>query len=177
MEEQIETNEDRTKISTEVKACLGISEPVITLGGIMLLIDAHSPYLYGGTVSEEDIELAQRLLDSQDVEPILFHTALQDALSVCFNIWDIIEDDDKGQQARKSKIDFGSPEWMADTISMATQACPSLTLEDILWHVPFALIIHLQLATARRNGTITSRDDGVLEALKELKERRKKKNG
>lgn len=175
-ENKISVNEDRTRISKEVKACLGITEPVLTLGGIMLLMDVHSPYIYGGKVSEDDMEIARRLLDS-DVEPVLFHEGLLEALDVAFNIFDIIEDSDKGGAGRRSRIEFGSPEWMADTISMATSACPSLTLDDILWHVPYAMIVHLQLATGRRNGTITSRDDGVKDALAQLKEMRKKKNG
>ena len=141
----------------------------------MLLIESKSPYIYGGTVDGAAIATAQRLLDREDLEPLTFHEALLKSLDTAFGVYKIAEDDgDKNATGRKSKIEFGSPEWMTDIIGMATQSLPSLTLDEILWKVPFALLIHLQLATGRRNGLITSRDGGILEAIAELKKMRKK---
>ena len=174
---KIEVESTDNTIQEELKACLGIDELILTLGGVLLLIQTKSPYIYGGKVNKDDIATAQRLLDAEHQEPLSFHNALLKALDTAFGIYAIAEDDNSNNTGRKSKIEFGSPEWAADIIAMATQSLPSLTLDEILWTVPFALLIHLQLATSRRNGLITSRDGGVMEALAELKKLREKNNG
>ena len=78
---------------------------------------------------------------------------------------------------RESDIPPFSPEWMADIISLAAQSLPSLTLRQALWETPLAMLVHLGLSTARRNGGITRRDLGAEEAIRQLLERRKAENG
>lgn len=172
---KIEVTSEDTNIRDELRACLGVNTLTLTLGGVLLLVESKSPYIYGGKVESTDIATAQRLLDCDSLEPFAFHEALLKSLDVAFGVYAIAEDDDTQSTGRKSKIEFGSPEWATDIIAMATQSLPSLTLDEILWTVPFALLIHLQLATGRRNGLITSRDGGIKEALAELKKMRNTK--
>lgn len=169
---RIEVTIDNESIDAERRECLGLGAVRLTLGAILLLADAKSPYVYGGTVSADDMDKAKGILDARSMGDIEFHDALKQALDTAFRIYDIAEDDPDSKMQRRSAISFASPEWMTDIIAMASAACPSLTLDDLLWEVPLALVIHLQLATTRRNGAITSRDDGVREALAEMKKRR-----
>ena len=170
------TSADDT-LANERRECMGLASIRLTLGAVMLLADCNSPYIYGGTATNADIERAKALLDARSMDNAEFNAALQQAIDTAFNIYNIIEADNNERPTRRSDIKFASPEWLTDIIAGASQACPAITLHDFLWEVPLALTLHLQLATARRNGTITSRDDGIKEAIAEMKKRRGNDNG
>ena len=64
---KIEVTSENQDISNELKACLGLEDVILTLGGIMLLIESKSPYIYGGTVDGAAIATAQ-----EDETPPIF---------------------------------------------------------------------------------------------------------
>jgi hypothetical protein len=162
-------------VKSEVRDMLCAGEILLTLGMVEGLWLVDSPYVKGGNVTETDIESAMKICCVENMEPLAFHKALSAAIDTACRPYEIIvpEKDDGG--GKHSEVPTFSPEWFADQISMACQAMPSLTMQQILWETPFVFVTHLAVSTARRHGAITRRPDDIKAALKILKERKKNK--
>jgi len=164
-------------VSEELRDMLGAGSLTVTLGMVESLWLLDSPYIKGGKVEEADLLKAMEIIPHGDMEPLKFHDALIQSLDTAFRAYEIIvpekkDDKDKG---KTSEIETFSPEWLADTISTACSAMPSLTYKQILWEVPVAMVFHLAVSTARKNGCITRRPDDIHEAVRLLKERNAKR--
>lgn len=166
-------------IKDELRAMLSYGKGLnLTLGNLMLLYLENSPYVLGGSVTGEDLALAGVLVERpRRMKDDAFHDALCGEIATAWRAYEIITPSQAGNGGRQSKVEMFSPEWLADTIGMACAAMPSLTLHQVLWEAPLALVLHLAISTARRNGTITERPADILEALRQLKEMREKGNG
>lgn len=164
-------------IGDELKDMLGVGRLTLTLGMVESLWLVESPYIKGGKVEEQDLAKALELIPHGEMEPLEFHEALVQALETAFRAYEIIVPDDKDDknQGKVSEIDTFYPEWLADTISSACSAMPSLTYHQIMWEVPVVLVFHLAVSTARRNGCITRRPDDLKEAVRLLRERNAKR--
>lgn len=161
-------------IADELKAMLGAGKVRITLGGLASLVVMKSPYVYGGKVTEKELEAAYRLIGHGNLGPMEFHEALQEELETAFRVFETIVPDDKpGNQSKTSEIGLYSPEWFADIISQTCQSMPSLTYRQLMDEIPLAMVFHLSVSACRRNGALTRRPDDVKEALKKFKEMRK----
>lgn len=171
--EKLHTDE---MVKAEMRDMLGAGSLKVTLGTIESLWLVDSPYLKGGDVKEEDLANAMSLIEHGDMEPLDFHKTLMDTLDTAWRAFEIIvPNKDSKDDGKHSEIEIFSPEWLADTISQACHALPSLTYREILWELPVAMTFHLAVSTARRNGEITRRPDDVQEAVRLLKEHNKKK--
>lgn len=165
-------------VKSEVRDMLGAGEILLTLGMVEGLWLVDSPYVKGGNVTETDIEAAMKICCVENMEPLAFHKALAAAIDTACRPYEIIVPDPMqkdGGGGKHSEVPTFSPEWFADQISMACQAMPSLTMQQILWETPFVFVTHLAVSTARRHGAITRRPDDIKAALEILKERKKKK--
>ena len=161
------------RIRREVESCLGFSRVRLTLGAVMELSLLQSPYILGGKATDADTAKAMSVLGCKGDEPALFHAELEDEIGRAFGAYKLL--DDTGlPKGRESETPVCSPEWMCDIIGMAAQSLSGLTLKAALWEIPLATLIHLGLATARRNGAITRRDLGADEAIAKLLEMRRK---
>ena len=164
-------------IRAEVDSMLGFSALRLCLGHVMMLAEARSPYVFGGDVTPLDTELAKKIMRSElpDYE---FHTALIGEMDTAFRPFEILENDDKpgDPKAKKSDVKPFSPEWMADMLRAAAQAVPSLDIEAALWKIPLVMLIHLWLAEARANGSVTRRPPDVKAALAEWRKLMKKES-
>jgi len=164
-------------ISDELKGMLGAGGLTLTLGMVESLWMLESPYIKGGKVEEQDLARALELIPHGEMTPIEFHEALIKELETAFRAYEIIvpDRDEKKNDGKTSEIDTFSPEWLADTISSACSAMPSLTYRQVLWEVPVVMVFHLAVSTARRNGCITRRPDDLKEAVRLLRERNAKR--
>lgn len=163
-------------VKSEVRDMLGAGEILLTLGMVEGLWLVDSPYVKGGNVTEADIEAAMKICCVENMEPLAFHTALSAAIDTACRPYEIIvPDPTQKDNGKHSEVPTFSPEWFADQISMACQAMPSLTMQQILWETPFVFVTHLAVSTARRHGAITRRPDDIKAALEILKERKKNK--
>ena len=167
------------RIRREAESCLGFSRVRLTLGAVMELSLLQSPYILGGEVTDNDICAAMDACypDESDPMPKMpreeFHRELEGEIERAFGAYKLL--DDTGlPKGRESDTPVCSPEWMCDIIGMAAQSLSGLTLKAALWEIPLATLIHLGLATARRNGAITRRDLGADEAIAKLLEMRRK---
>ena len=167
------------RIRREVESCLGFSRVRLTLGAVMELSLLQSPYILGGEVTDNDICAAMDSCYPNEDEPMPrmpreeFHREFEGEIARAFGAYKLL--DDTGlPKGRESDTPVCSPEWACDIIGMATQSLPSLTWEDALWHMPLIALVHLGLATARRNGAITRRDLGADAAIAQLLEMRRK---
>ena len=162
-------------VKAELRDMLGAGSLNVTLGMVESLWLLDSPYIVGGKVEEEDLFKAMELVPHGGMEPLAFHEALIGSLETAFRAYEIIvPDKDAKNDDKGSEIDTFSPEWLADTVSSACNAMPSLTYRQILWEVPVAMVFHLAISTARRNGCTTRRPDDMKEALRLLREHNRK---
>lgn len=163
-------------VKQEMKEMLGAVEFKLTLGMVEGLWLIDSPYILGGDVTKDALERAMTVCNAkEDTDPLVFHKTLLTAIETAIRPYElIVPDPPKEEDGKKSEITIFSPEWLADTVSVACQAMPSLTVREILWEIPMTLVTHLAVSTARRNGAITRRPDDVKEALRIFKERQKK---
>lgn len=175
--EQIEVNNLHTDemVQNELKSMLGVGKVHLTLGALASLAILKSPYLYGGTATEQNLIDAYELVKHDEIDIAEFHTVLQDEIDTAFRAFEILVPDPKADSVKTSEIETFSPEWFADVISQACQSMPSLTYSQILYQIPLTMILHLAVSTARRNGALTERPHDVKEALKQLKQMREKK--
>lgn len=181
MSDEIEVSKLHTEemIKDEVRDMLGAGKLRITLGMVEGLWLVDSPYVKGGKVTESDLDIAMQVCGAEkDADRMEFHEELVRAIETACRPYELIvpdadtKDDSVGKH---SEVPTFSPEWVADTISMACQAMPSLTERQILWETPFVMITHLAVSTSRRHGAITRRPDDLNAAIAELKKRNKER--
>ena len=177
MQDEIKVNglHSPEMIKEEMREMLGTGDILVTLGMIEGLWLLDSPYIKGGNVTENDLDVAKKVCCAEDgADPIKFHEALVKAIDASCRPFElIVPDSDITKEQKHSEIATFSPEWMSDQISMACMAMPSLTYRQILWEVPMTMITHLAVSTARRHGAITRRPSdvqGALEAFKKMRE-------
>lgn len=166
----------------------------VTLGDVMALHRARSPFIFGGELTEGDCWEAYRLLkdrwqtdpwnhrvlsgsdlteaddwDKMASEALMeFARDLEEGLSTAWRAWEIIApmpDAKPRNPAEDSDVEMYSPEWQADIIIRACAGMPSLTYDQCLHTVPLAMLIHLGNAVYRYNGGRTLRDHGEREAI------------
>lgn len=172
-------------IKAEVRDMLGAGKILLTLGMVEGLWLVDSPYVKGGKVEPEDVERAMDVCCvDKDIDPVEFHKSLTEAIETACRPYEIIVPDKKKPEnpdavdvGNSSEVPTFSPEWVADTISMACQAMPSLTVRQILWETPFVMVTHLSVSTARRNGAITQRPNDMKDAIEKLRELNRQKHG
>lgn len=169
---QVGSLHSEADIANETKAMLGDGDITLTLGLLMRLHLAKSPYITGGQITDSDLDIARAIVPSRRLGPLEFHEALLKELATAWRAYGIISPSQElpTPRGRQSQVDLFSPEWLADTINMACAAMPSLTYRQILWEVPLTMVLHLAISTARRNGTITERPADIMAALKKMKE-------
>lgn len=170
-----EAGEERLR--DETISMLNFSPLKLTLGALMELHLCDSPYVRDGEVTARDIAVAKDIVEGKGLRDEDFHAELDAEIARAMEAYNIL-DESENPPRRTSDIPICSPEWACDIIGMATQSLPSLTWEDALWHMPLVALVHLGLATARRNGGTTRRDLGAADAIEQLKAwRRKAKEG
>ena len=152
----------------EMDSMLGCAPLRLCVGHVVLLAEAKSPYIYGGRITELDLGLARKIVKAPRMDDAKFHAALQGELDAAFRPVELF---DAGDQPKKDgdelhRIPPFSPEWLADLVRAACQAVPSLTLDDVLWRVPMAMVMHLYVAEARANGAKTMRPPDYAEAMR-----------
>lgn len=163
-------------MDAEIRSMLMCGGLRLTLGQLEQLFLIRSPYVGEGVsaLTADDVSAARSILGEKDSElsDVEFSERLVSELDTAFRAYEIIVPDAEAHGGRVSDIRVFSPEWLADTISQACAAMPSLTYGQVLWEMPLTLVLHLAVSTARRNGVITERRLGVEDALKQLRERR-----
>lgn len=164
-------------IQAEVDACLGHSRLNLTLGRVMELAKAKSPFLFGGDVTGEALVAAVQIFPEYKGDDL--YADLKNAIQTAWRGWEIVMPSDNIEKpTEKSDVALFSPEWMATVVTCACHAMPSLTYLQVLWEVPLAFLVHLAAAEYRYNGGITRRDHGEREAIRiflEMKRKRKEK--
>lgn len=111
----------------------------LTAGGFLLLATCNPLFSGEGEVTEEAVEEALTLTKT---------TNLDDAFAVVqasFRCLECVRASDM------RKLDYYTPEWLADLVGMASQSC-NLTWREAVWGMPLAALVHLAMATYRRNG-------------------------
>ena len=162
-------------VREELLAMLGVGSVNLTLGSLAWLVALHSPYIFGGKVTEEAIVGAYGVVSHGDLDMLNFHEALQEALDTAFRAFElIVPDATDSKPSKSSEIEVYSPEWFADVISQACQAMPSLTYKQIMDETPLTMVFHLAISTARKNGAITARPNDMKEAIKQFNALKKK---
>lgn len=162
-------------VKAEMRSMLGAARIRLTLGALESLWLLDSPYIIGGEVTPEALAMAMEIVKHDDIEPLEFHKLLVEELEAAFRAYEIIQPDDKPDTGKHSSIEKFGPEWLADTISQASRAMPSLTYHQVLYEVPLAMVLHLVVANARYNGAITERPNDITDALRQLREHNRKK--
>jgi len=164
-------------VKAEVMDMLGAGKILLTLGMVEGLWLVDSPYVKGGVVKPEDVDRAMEVCCvDKGKDPLEFHKSLVEAIDTACRPYEIIVPDPmQKDDGKQSEVPMFSPEWVADTISMACQAMPSLTLNQILWETPFVFVTHLAVSTARKHGSQTRRPDDIKSAIAQLKEMNKNK--
>lgn len=168
--EEVESKQLHTPgmIDDEILSMLGKTRLKVALAHVVLLARLDSPFLTGDEVSIDDYSTALEILDVDDYED--FGIDLVYELNTAFRVYDIILPPmEKDAIHNRTQIAYWSPEWVAQVVSMACCACPSLTLDDVLWHLPMTMTLHLMASTIRRNGGETRRPEDMADALKALR--------
>lgn len=152
----------------EMDSMLGYSEIRLCVGHVVLLAEAKSPYIYGGGITELDLELARKIIKVPGMNDAKFHAALQGELDSAFRPIELFDDGDKTQQEKDElhKIQPFSPEWLADLVRSVCQAVPSVTLHEVIWAMPMVMAMHLYVAECRANGAKTMRPPDYAEAMR-----------
>ena len=152
-----------------------------TLGQLMRLRLAHSPFIFGGKVTPQALADAKEILgfdeydppnddDPTDAEAIAEITS---AIRTALRPLEIIQPShEKRISARpSSKFDTWGPEWLADIMASVANAVPGVTPVTILWKMPACQAFHLVAAAVRKNGGCTRRpedNDAIRDALAAL---------
>lgn len=158
-------------IEHETKSCLGVSDLKLTLGHVMSLHLLHSPYTEGGEIEPEHVAQAMEIIKSDIADPVEFHKKLVAEIESALRIYEIVvPEEKKDDKGKHSEIETLSPEWMADVVTMACKAMPSITYRQAMWEMPFAMMVHLGLAASRQYGTICKRPDDIREAIRRMRE-------
>ncbi len=159
-------------VADEIRICL--SNRSLTLGEFMSLRLVHSPYVYGGTVAEDDVRQAASLVrlscDRDGVD-----SALRQEMEAVNRVLEILPAPDPGETQDAPAL---GPEWMCDLMAAAAVAVPSLTPSAMLWDVPLVLLLHLVAAACRRNSVSTRRpmdDAAAVRRLRQMGHSRQKK--
>ena len=161
-------------IRAEVDAMMGNGLIKLTLADIMLLAEAQSPYIYGGDITADDIELAKRITGHTEMHDADFHTVMLAELDAAFRPLELLEPSKDDGNGKKSRIEPFSPEWMADILRASCQAMPSLTIDQAMHDAPMCLLMHLVLAEARAQGATTRRPPDIKAALEQYKKLKEK---
>lgn len=144
-------------IEREVRGLLGLSKVRVCLGHVMELAMDHSPYIFGGQVSEDALFGAMRRLGVSGMDPLEFHGELVAELDAAFRPNELYFGKQDEPKAERSDIRAFSPEWCVDVIRSACMACPSITLHDAYWEIPLVSLMHLGVSFGRYNGATTRR--------------------
>lgn len=162
---------DGPDIPAEVRECLGLGDCRLTLGAYMRLVAARSPYVFGGTVGDNDLQYAARIC-SVDPSAEDAHEVIVQALDRALGAFSMIVAPQRPQRDTPTDTAFG-PEWLADLISEAMHAAPGLTWREAMDEIPLLMVVHLALADYRRNGGRTERanPDAEAQAVAELRRR------
>lgn len=152
-------------VHAEALAVLRLA-PAPTLRQMMLLAMGGSPYLIGGDPDEEHTALARQVLDMPDASPARIAEMVATALRP---LECIVPSGGSGREGGGSELPDWSPEWLAEVISIAAHALPSLGWNEAL-DMPAALMAHLVLAGHRRRGGVTRRPDDEAAAMAWLME-------
>ena len=150
-------------INAETLAMLRLA-PAPTLRQLMMLAVGGSPYLTGWEPDEKDAELAGQVLEM----PGATSAEIEAMVATALRPLECIVPSGKSREGGSELPDW-SPEWLAEVVSMAAQALPSLGWEQTL-DLPAVLVMHLILAAVRRRGGTTRRpvdEDGAIEWLKQ----------
>lgn len=161
-------------VNAELDAMLGAGRIRLCLGHLMQLARMHSPYVYGGKVTEMDLAKAMSLWPhdaGREPDPLQFHADLVAEMDAAFRPLELFDDTRKDDTGKHSDVRAFSPEWMSDVMRAACQAMPSLGYREILWEVPLTLVMHMGVAEARANGAITSRPKDYKAAIRMMRER------
>ncbi len=162
-------------VNAELDAMIGAGRIRLCLGHLMQLARMHSPYVYGGKVTEMDLAMAMSLWPhdtGKERDPLKFHEDLVAEMDAAFRPLDLFDESKKKEDGGKhSDVRAFSPEWMCDVMRAACQAMPSLGYREMLWEVPLTLVMHLGVAEARANGAITCRPRDYKAAIKMMRER------
>lgn len=162
----IEDVHTKTQIKSELMYCIGDNDSMLTLARFMRLCHMHSPYIFGGVVSDQNRMVAKIATGQKDLDDRLFDVEFADELAAVNRAFEIIETD-KGS-GRQSIIPLYGPEWLTDFMAAVADAIPSLTPDVMLHKMPMVLLIHLAAASHRKNGGVTKRPANVEEAYKKL---------
>jgi len=122
----------------------------VTAGGLMRLWVAGSPFVSGGSLSEEDVEVARKACR----RALATAEELAEALDTALRGLEIIQSEDGGPAPSYRGF---CPEWFADLYAAVCRAAPATTWDDFLWHMPLAVACHLAAAAHRANGGHTLR--------------------
>ena len=141
------------QVEAELRIALS-SKPRLTMGRLLPLHLARSPFIEGGELTPETLAEAMAIMGQ--TEPKGFCNALSDELAAAWRVQEIFPSD--GEKS-KSKYDAYSPEWMCDFMTLAATALPSLTYHQALWEIPLVALLHLGAAAQRKNGGATRRPD------------------
>lgn len=165
-------------VCAEIDSMLGGGRIRLCLGHLMQLARSHSPYVYGGKVTEMDLAMAMSLWPhdlGKEPDPIRFHEDLVAEMDAAFRPLELFNSRKKMERGNEERSDVRpfSPEWMSDIMRSAAQAMPSLGYREILWEVPLVAVMHLGVAEARANGEITSRPLDYKAAFEMMREARK----
>ena len=161
-------------VNAELDAMMGAGRIRLCLGHLMQLARMHSPYIYGGKVTEMDLALAMSLWPhdtGNEPDPLQFHKDLIAEIDAAFRPLDLFDSSNHDDTGRKSDIRAFSPEWMADIMRAACQSMPSLGYREIMWEVPLTLVMHLGVAESRAQGATTSRPRDYKAAIRIMRER------
>lgn len=172
--EKIEVNLIHTDemMADELRAMLGMGRVRLTLGAFAELALAGSPYVHGGSVTEAALATAMTLVDHDEMPPLEFHEILQREVDAAFRPYETVQPDPETESCRTSEIRDYSPEWFSDIVANACQSMPSITYDQVWREVPMAMLTHLAVSTARRNGAITARTPDVRDAIRQFKQKR-----
>lgn len=156
-------------IRDELLAMIGVGRVHLTIGSLAALASLDSPYIRGGSVSEDQLDKAYSVVSHGELDRMAFHEELQRELDTAFRVFETILPDPKRSSEKGSEIATFSPEWFADMISQACQSMPSLTYRQLMDEIPLAMVFHLAVSSFRRNGATTGRPNDVGEALRQFK--------
>ncbi len=135
--------------------------PHLTMGALLRLWLAESPFIYGGEISEEDLFVAQGILGRNwSISEIILE------LSCACRALEIIQ----GTQGDSSIASYTGvcPEWACDIYTAVCQVSPSVSWDAFLNRFPLALTFHLVAASVRQKGSKTARPANWSAALKSL---------
>jgi len=157
-------------IDAETRSMLCSSGIVLTAGHVMALALARSPYVLGGTPTEDHIRQAMAIVGITDMSLPAASNAICSEIQTAFRVFEIIPSSMPGD--RKDTI---GPEWFADIFAACARAMPALTWEAFLHRIPMVVVAHLAAAAHRAAGGRTQRPENFDSAFKVLDELKRKR--